>query len=123
METTKEQQYRSLILKKYATLLKSCRNLISDQDIRPVRQAFDIAIQQETDASKLNYQEVIRILDITLIITKEIGLGRISIICAMLHKTVEREMLTLEQIQEMFGDKVTQIIRGLKEISHIYAKQ
>ena len=119
----KEQQYRSAILKKYATLLKSCRNLISEQDIQQVRQAFDIAIQQETDASKLNYQEIIRILDITLIITQEIGLGRISIICAMLHKTVEREMLTIEQIHEMFGDKITQIIKGLKEISHIYATQ
>lgn len=62
-------------------------------------------------------------MDITLIITQEIGLGRTSIICAMLHKTVEKEMITLEQIREMFGEKVEQIIKGLKDISHIYATQ
>ena len=123
METLTEQQYRPLIQKKYSTVLKSCRNLIDEKDIRQIRQAFDIALQNEANASTLNYQEIIRILDITLIITQEIGLGRTSIICAMLHRTVEKEMLTLQQIQEMFGDKVTQIIKGLKEISHIYATQ
>lgn len=75
------------------------------------------------NASELNYQEIIRILDITLIITQEIGLGRTSIICAMIHKTVEKDMLTLDQIREMFGYKVWQIVKGLKEISHIYATQ
>ncbi len=123
METLTEQQYRPLILKKYTTVLKSCRNLITNQDIRQIRQAFEIALNNEVDASTLNYQEIIRILDITLIITQEIGLGRTSIICAMLHRTVEKEILTLQQIQEMFGDKVTQIIKGLKDISHIYATQ
>lgn len=118
-----QQQYRPLILSKYTAVLKSCRNLISRDDIRQIRQAFKIAIKNEVDASELNYQEIIRILDITLIITQEIGLGRTSIICAMLHKTVEKNMLTLEQIREMFGDKVWQIIKGLKDISHIYATQ
>lgn len=117
------EQYRPLIINKYTAVLKSCRNLISREDIRQIRQAFKIAIKNEVDASQLNYQEIIRILDITLIITQEIGLGRTSIICAMLHKTVEKNMLTLEQIREMFGDKVWQIIKGLKDISHIYATQ
>lgn len=123
MESQTEQQYRPLILSKYTSVLKSCRNLISVEDIRQIRQAFKIAIKNESDASKLNYQEIIRILDITLIITQEIGLGRTSIICAMLHKAVEKDMLTLEQVRDMFGEKVGQIIRGLKEISHIYATQ
>lgn len=123
MESQTEQQYRPLILSKYTSVLKSCRNLISVEDIRQIRQAFKIAIKNESDASKLNYQEIIRILDITLIITQEIGLGRTSIICAMLHKAVEKDMLTLEQVRDMFGEKVGQIIKGLKEISHIYATQ
>lgn len=121
MEKLTELEYRPLILSKYTLVLKSCRNLISSEDIRQIRQAFKIAIKNEVDASNLNYEEILRILDITLIITQEIGLGRTSIICAMLHKTVEKDMLTLEQIREMFGDKVWQIIKGLKDISHIYA--
>ena len=120
MNAMTEQTYRPIILSKYTAVLKSCRNLISSEDIRLIRKAFKIAIQNETEASD---QEIVRILDITLIITQEIGLGRTSIICAMLHKTVEKEMITLEQIREMFGEKVEQIIKGLKDISHIYATQ
>lgn len=118
-----EQEYKPVILNKYTAILKSCRNLITKEDIRQIRNAFKIAIQNEAKAEKMNYREIIRILDITLIITQEIGLGRTSIICAMLHKTVEQDLLTPEQIREMFGEKVWQIIRGLKDISHIYATQ
>lgn len=123
MKLLTESEYRSIIVKKYSSVLKSCRNLISSEDIRQIRQAFQIAIQNESKASALNYQEIIRILDITLIITQEIGLGRISIICAMLHRTVEEGMLSLEKIRQMFGEKVWQIIKGLQDISHIYATQ
>ncbi len=123
MKLLTESEYRSIIVKKYSSVLKSCRNLISSEDIRQIRQAFQIAIQNESKASTLNYQEIIRILDITLIITQEIGLGRISIICAMLHRTVEEGMLSLEKIRQMFGEKVWQIIKGLQDISHIYATQ
>lgn len=123
MEILQESQYRSLILSKYTSVLKSCRNLISSDDIKQIRQAFKFAIQNATIAEQLDYREILKILDITLIITQEIGLGRTSIICAMLHKAVEKEMLSLEQIKEMFGDKVWQIIKGLKDISHIYATQ
>lgn len=123
MEILQESQYRSLILSKYTSVLKSCRNLISSDDIKQIRQAFQFAIQNATIAEQLDYREILKILDITLIITQEIGLGRTSIICAMLHKAVEKEMLSLQQIKEMFGDKVWQIIKGLKDISHIYATQ
>lgn len=123
MTTMTEQEYKPIILNKYTTVLKSCRNLITKDDIRQIRNAFKIAIQNEAKAEELDYKEIIRILDITLIITQEIGLGRISIICAMLHKTVEKDLLTPEQIRNMFGEKVWQIIRGLKDISHIYATQ
>lgn len=123
MKSLTESEYRSIIVKKYSSVLKSCRNLISSEDIRQIRQAFQIAIQNESEASVLNYQEVIRILDITLIITQEIGLGRTSITCAMLHRTVEEGMLSLEKVRQMFGGKVWQIIKGLQDISHIYATQ
>lgn len=123
MEQFTEQQYRRFIFSKYTTVLKSCRNLVSSDDIRQIRQAFKIAIRNERGASELEHQELSRMLDITLIITQEIGLGRTSIICAMIHRTVAKDKLTLEQVREMFGNKVWQIIKGLKDISHIYATQ
>ena len=123
MDQETKDTYRPIVIRKYAAVLKSCRNLISRDDIRQIRRAFDIAIKNEKNADDLNFKELIRILDITLIIKQEIGLGRTSIICAMVHKTVEMDMLSLDEVKEMFGDKVWQIIKGLKDISHIYATQ
>ena len=80
--TMTKQDYRREILRKYSAVLKSCRNLVTQDDIRQVRQAFDIALKNATEDTKLDYEEIIRILDTTLIITQEIGLGRTSIICA-----------------------------------------
>ena len=123
MQTLTEPEYRNAIREKYGEVLKSCRNLVTQEDIRQVRRAFDIALKNETSAEKLNYREILRILDITLIITQEIGLGRTSVICALVHKPVEKDLLPLDEVRQMFGDKVWQINKGLKDISHIYATQ
>ena len=52
MNAMTEQTYRPIILSKYTAVLKSCRNLISSEDIRLIRKAFKIAIQNETDVYK-----------------------------------------------------------------------
>ena len=124
MNAMTEQTYRPIILSKYTAVLKSCRNLISSEDIRLIRKAFKIAIQNETEASELNYQEIVRILDITLIITQEIGLGRTSIICAMLHKTVEKEMIErleviLNQLKSSYGKPIQGVSRGSDFLSQV----
>ena len=106
--TMTKQDYRREILRKYSAVLKSCRNLVTQDDIRQVRQAFDIALKNATEDTKLDYEEIIRILDTTLIITQEIGLGRTSIICAMVHKTVEKDILPLARLYGHFCEKQIQ---------------
>ncbi|MGB0368812.1 MAG: RelA/SpoT family protein, partial [Flavobacteriales bacterium] len=52
-------------------------------------------------------------------VTSEIGLGAKSIVCALLHDTVEDTDLTIEDMRRMFGDKVSQIIDGLTKLSGV----
>lgn len=123
--------YNPLIGEKLGTLQKSCRNLLSEEDIRLVEKAFTIAIQNGTPPGTssnatpvlLPEQEVTRILDIAYIVTSEIGLGRTSLICTLLHQSVEKEQIRLDTVTDIFGQKVAQILEGLKNISHIYATQ
>lgn len=123
--------YNPLIGEKLGTLQKSCRNLLSEEDIRLVEKAFTIAIQNGTPPGTssnatpvlLPEQEVTRILDIAYIVTSEIGLGRTSLICTLLHQSVEKEQIQLDTVTDIFGQKVAQILEGLKNISHIYATQ
>jgi GTP pyrophosphokinase len=105
---------------RYRALLKSCKNLVTRDDTRLVRKAFDMAIagDGETRASE---EEVARLLDIAMIVTTEIGLGRTSVICVLLHKAIAREPFTDQEVRPLFGDKVARIMNGLREIGRLCA--
>ena len=49
----------------------------------------------------------------------DIGLGRTSITCALLHDVVEDTEYTLEDISSIFGEKVSQIIDGLTKLDKV----
>jgi GTP pyrophosphokinase len=102
------------IPRRYRALLQSCRNLVTREDTRLVRRAFDLALSGGADAG-----EIARILDVAMIVTTEIGLGRTSVICTLLHESACE--LPEAELQELFGEKVTRIMHGLHDISHIYA--
>ncbi|MDR2414753.1 MAG: HD domain-containing protein [Odoribacteraceae bacterium] len=98
---------------RYRALLKSCRNLVTREDARLVREAFRAAI---VDKSR---EEIHRLLDEAMIVTSEIGLGRTSVVCALLHRaTVPPDE---HQTRALFGDKVARIMNGLQNISRVYA--
>lgn len=113
MNTTDPSNPVPTVTEMYEALQKSCRNLLSEEDVRHFQQAFEIASRDE--------KEIIRILNIALIITTEIGLGRTSLFCTLLHKKTEQDLLSIEEVRMNFGEKVAQILQGLKEISKIYA--
>lgn len=48
---------------------------------------------------------------------REMGLGSTSICSALLHDVVEDTEYTVEDIRDMFGDKIAQIVDGLTKIS------
>ena len=111
----------TIIQRKYRALLKSCKNLVSAEDVRLVRKAFDTAMSSEVNVKGVTEEELVRLMDIGMIITSEIGLGRTSIICLVLRRVVESGGLKIEQVKAVFGDKVAQILSGLHDISRIYA--
>lgn len=113
MNTTDPSNPVPTVTEMYEALRKSCRNLLSEEDVRHFQQAFEIASRDE--------KEIIRILNIALIVTTEIGLGRTSLFCTLLHKKTEQDLLSIEEVRMNFGEKVAQILQGLKEISKIYA--
>ena len=49
----------------------------------------------------------------------DIGLGRTSIICALLHDVVEDTKYTLDDIREMFGEKVERVVDGLTKFEQM----
>ncbi len=54
---------------------------------------------------------------VATIVCKEIGLGSTSICAALLHDVVEDTDYTVEDIENLFGPKIAQIVDGLTKIS------
>ena len=111
---------KQIILNNYLKLLRNSRQLLTNQDITLIRKAFTIVIENSHEGKKISEQEFLHILDVTLIVVNEIGLGRTSIICTLLYLSVQRNLISLEQLNSMFGAKVVQIVKGLTDISNIY---
>lgn len=110
------------IFRKYRLLLKGCRNIVSSEDIALVRNAFDIAIENnENTNGKIDFNEIEKSLDIGLIIVNEIGLGRSSIICSLIYNVVVDSKISIDKIEKLFGKTVSRIILGLIRVSEVYA--
>ena len=54
---------------------------------------------------------------VAYIVSHEMGLGSTSIASALLHDVIEDTEYTEENIRDMFGDKIAQIVQGLTKIS------
>ncbi len=109
------------ILNAYKGLLRSCKNVRDAEDTRQIRKAFNIALDAHKDMRRKSGEPYIyHPIAVAKIAAEEIGLGPTSIICALLHDTVEDTDITLEDIEGWFGKKVRKIIDGLTKISGVF---
>jgi GTP pyrophosphokinase len=109
------------ILKRYRTLLKSCKRMMDKNDKLMIRKAFNLAVESHKDMRRKSGEPYIyHPIAVAQIAVSEIGLGPTSVVCALLHDVVEDTEISLEDIRMMFGEKVAQIIDGLTKISGVF---
>jgi GTP pyrophosphokinase len=109
------------ILKRYRTLLRSVRRLMDKDDRLLIRKAFDLALDAHKGMRRKSGEPYIyHPLAVAQIVVTEVGLGPTSVVCALLHDVVEDTEITLDDIRQMFGDKVASIIDGLTKISGVF---
>lgn len=109
------------ILKRYRSLLRSCRQRIDADDRKMIRLAFDTALEAHKDMRRRSGEPYIyHPIAVAQIVAGEIGLGATAVVCALLHDVVEDTHLTLEDIRGLFGEKVEKIIDGLTKISGVF---
>ncbi|MCF8258892.1 MAG: RelA/SpoT family protein [Flavobacteriales bacterium] len=119
-----EEKEKQDILKAYRRLLSAAKRNEAKGDLRLVRKAFDVALDAHKDMRRKSGEPYIyHPIAVAEIVTSEIGLGAKSIICALLHDTVEDTDLTIEDMRRMFGDKVANIIDGLTKLNVVLDMQ
>jgi GTP pyrophosphokinase len=107
-----------MILNAYRGVLRSIKSRRSKEETKIIRKAFNLAVNAHRDVRRKSGEPYIfHPLAVARICGDEIGLGTTSIVCALLHDTVEDTSITLDDIEKMFGGKTKSIIDGLTKIS------
>ena len=110
---------KKIILRDYRGLLRASKKFRTNpKDTAYIRKAFNFAAEAHISMRRKSGEPYItHPIAVARICTEEIGLGATSIACALMHDTVEDTYVTLEDIENNFGDKERQIIDGLTKIS------
>lgn len=112
------------IVKRYRKLLRVWNTRKSPEDRKLVRKAFNFAVEaHKNDRRKSGEPYIYHPLDVATIAAGDIGLGKTSIICSLLHDVVEDTHYTIADIREHFGEKAARIIDGLTKIEEIIEDQ
>ncbi len=114
---------KTRIVNRYRGLLRTSANVISPDDHRAIRKAFNLIIKLYGDLlHDSGNPYVFHLIDVARVCVEEIGLGTTSLIAALLHETIERKQLTSKDIEAEFGIIVATIVEGLTNISSIDLK-
>ena len=83
-----------------------------------ITKAFNFARQAHKGVRRHSGEPyIMHPLAVARIVCKEIGLGSTSICAALLHDVVEDTDYTVEDIRNLFGDKIAEIVNGLTKIA------
>lgn len=83
-----------------------------------ITKAFNFARQAHKGVKRRSGEPyIMHPIAVAMIVCREIGLGSTSICAALLHDVVEDTDYTVEDIENIFGAKIAQIVDGLTKIS------
>ncbi len=107
-----------MIEEAFDKLLKSYTASPHRKKVDIITKAFNFARQAHKGVRRLSGEPyIMHPLAVALIASEEMGLGSTSICSALLHDVVEDTDYTIEDIENLFGSKVAQIVDGLTKIA------
>lgn len=107
-----------LIQKEFDALLYDYSKTSHRQKVEIITKAFNFAKAAHKGIKRRSGEPyIMHPLAVARIVVKEIGLGSTSICSALLHDVVEDTDYTVEDIENLFGPKIAQIVDGLTKIS------
>ena len=112
------EQENKAIAKQYKELLKISYRILSREDKKLIRSAFDVAVDaHKHQRRKSGEAYIFHPIAVAKIVASEIGLDATSIAAALLHDVVEDTKYTFTDIEQLFGETVARIVQGLTKIS------
>ena len=112
-----EEDYE-LIRESYSQLKEAARKRCANQEeLDVVQKAFDFANEAHKNVRRRSGGPyIIHPIEVAKIVVGNIGLGYKSIAAALLHDVVEDTDYTVDDIRNLFGDKIASLVDGLTKI-------
>ena len=102
----------------FHALLQDYLNSNHRRKVERITKAFTFANQAHAGVKRRSGEPyIMHPIAVARIVCREMGLGSTSICSALLHDVVEDTEYTVEDIRDMFGEKIAQIVDGLTKIS------
>ena len=115
------QQDYEVIGRDYADLLEAARKRCADaEEMNLIQKAFDFANEAHKGVRRRSGEPyILHPIAVAKIVVSNIGLGCKSIIAALLHDVVEDTDYTVEDLSNLFGEKVATLVEGLTKIKTV----
>ena len=113
-----EERNEKLIKDAFDHLINTYTESRHRKKVEIITKAFNFAKQAHKGVKRLSGEPyILHPIAVAQIACGEMGLGSTSICAALLHDVVEDTDYTVEDIENIFGEKIAQIVDGLTKIS------
>jgi len=117
-QLTQEEKDDQMINEAFQQLLNDYISSRHRKKVDLITKAFNFARQAHKGVRRLSGEPyIMHPIAVAQIACSEVGLGSTSICAALLHDVVEDTDYTVEDIENIFGAKIAQIVDGLTKIS------
>ena len=115
------QQDHAVIAREYADLKEAARKRCANaKELEIVQKAFDFANEAHKGIRRRSGEPyILHPIAVAKIVVSNIGLGYKSIVSALLHDVVEDTDYTVDDIRNLFGEKVATLVDGLTKIKTV----
>ena len=110
-----------VIARDYADLKEAARKRCVDPaELEVIQKAFDFANEAHKGVRRRSGEPyILHPIAVAKIVVSNIGLGYKSIVAALLHDVVEDTAYTVDDLKNLFGDKVATLVDGLTKIKTV----
>ena len=114
-------QDHEVIARDFADLMEASRKRCTDPaELEVIQKAFDFANEAHKGVRRRSGEPyILHPIAVAKIVVSNIGLGYKSIVAALLHDVVEDTEYTVEDLSNLFGEKVATLVEGLTKIKTV----
>ena len=103
----------------YEDLREQASTQFSKEELIVLDKAFQVANEKHKEQKRSSGEPyIIHPVSVAKIVL-DYGMDCASVVAALLHDTVEDTDLTLEQVDELFGEEITHLVDGLTKLGKV----